>query len=306
MTKDQSSLHYIYLAIVTFSFVAVIQALRGRGKQNSHSLCNNNRLLIHFEYQPPKQLVTRNMVVQKRCLLWDWTNTQDIPAAIDKVNLKGPMHAVSNWNAWTPPELKGRAPFRPMIHDINKLSGNDWGTIQNTRDSIIHFFNEPERAGITPQQAADIWHKQILPLRQKGNQLVSPSCASDPNGMKWIADFMNLVHDKPPDFLGLHWYGTSSAEFAKYLEDMHNKHPQLPVMVTEVASISRDYQEVLKFTVDAANHMDDTTWVREYGFFGCMRQVADSFVSPEAQLMKPDGSLTDLMVKLMNDQPMKA
>jgi hypothetical protein len=36
-----------------------------------------------------------------------------------------------------------------------------------------------------------------------------------------------------------------------------------------------------------------------------MRKPADNFVSPAAQLMNPDGSFTDLMFKLMYDQPIK-
>ncbi len=41
------------------------------------------------------------MVVQKRCLLWDWTNTdgpghKGVPQEMDKVNFGGPMHSVSN------------------------------------------------------------------------------------------------------------------------------------------------------------------------------------------------------------------
>jgi hypothetical protein len=49
--------------------------------------------------------------------------------------------------------------------------------------------------------------------------------------------------------------------------------------------------------------MDEQEWIFEYGFFGCMRNVADDFVSPAAQLMHPDGTLTNLMVKYMNEQP---
>ena len=250
------------------------------------------------------------MAIKKRCLLWDWTNTdgpghQGVPGGMDKVNFNGPMHSVSNWNTWTPPELKGRAPFRPMIHDLAKLSGDDWNRIEGTHNGIIHYFNEPERAGISPEKAAEIWHKQVVPLRKNGNKLVSPSCASDPNGSKWIADFMAQIERDPPDFLGLHWYGTDHNNAIKYFEEMHAQHPHQKIFVTEIASISRNYHDVLSFTVAIANWMDETDWIGEYGFFGCMRHVADSFVSPEAQLMKPDGQFTDLMYKLMNEQPMK-
>lgn len=41
--------------------------------------------------------------------------------------------------------------------------------------------------------------------------------------------------------------------------------------------------------------MDNQDWIFEYGFFGCMKNVADGFVSPAAQLMNSDGSFNELM-----------
>ncbi|MCJ1317934.1 hypothetical protein MMC15_003261 [Xylographa vitiligo] len=248
------------------------------------------------------------MAVKKRCLLWDYTNTGDsgVPWAMDKVNFDGTISSVSNWNAWVPPELKGRAPFRPMVHLEAQLSGNDWDMIQNTDQPIIHFFNEPERAGISAEHAADVWHNQIVPLReQKGKQLVSPSCSNDDAGQAWIADFMERVSDKAPDYLGLHYYGTDGNAAIQFLEGMHSKYSQ-PIIVSEIASIDRDGASVLGFTSQLANYMDGADWVYEYGFFGCMRQPPDNFVSPAAQLMNPDGSFTDLMDKLMYDQPIQS
>lgn len=242
-----------------------------------------------------------------------------------------------------------------MIHDTAKLSGDDWNRIESTKDGVVLYFNEPERAGVSAEQAADAWFKQVTPLRKEnGNKLVSPSCASDSTGQAWIADFMTRVESDPPDFLGVHYYGTDIKEAIKYLEEAHAKFPNQPLFISEIASISRNYQEVLAFTAEAANWMDETEWVEEYvlfevfllypefppvakhisrpicfrdvsedsnlhhkqamltpkprryGFFGCMRKVADGFVSPEAQLMKSNGQFTDLMYKLMYDQPMKA
>ncbi|KAL8800787.1 MAG: hypothetical protein Q9223_007193 [Gallowayella weberi] len=226
---------------------------------------------------------------------------------MDKVDFKGPISSVVNWNTWVPPELKGRAPFRPMVRVEANLTGGEWQNIENSKENMILFFNEPERAGISPQRAADVWHNQMLPLRRnKGKKLVSPSCASDPNGAKWIDDFMHRVADNPPDILGVHYYGTDAKAAREYIESMHKKHPKQRIMVTEIASISRNHNDVVQFTVNMCNWMDKTDWIFEYAFFGCMRHVADSFVSPEAQLMKPDGSFTDLMKKLMHDVPMKA
>lgn len=248
------------------------------------------------------------MVIKKRCLLWDWTNTDGpghagVPWAMDKVNFDGPISSVSNWNTWVPPELKGRAPFRPMVHLEAQLSGDDWQNIKNTDQPIIHYFNEPERANISTQHAANIWQSQMVPLRQNGKRLVSPSCSNDDAGQAWIADFMGRTSSQTPDYLGLHYYGTDGNAAIQFLQDMHAKYPDHPIIVSEIASTARDLPSVLGFTAQLANWMDNTDWIFEYGFFGCMRQTADDFVSPDAQLMKEDGNFNDLMQKLMCDQP---
>lgn len=116
---------------------------------------------------------------------------------------------------------------------------------------------------------------------------------------------MNLVKDSPPDYLGIHWYGTASADAKKYIEDMHKKFPKQKIIVSEIASISRKPEDVNLFTQRMCNWMDDTDYVFEYAFFGCMRKMPDSYVSPAARLMNPDGSFTELMNKYMNQQPMK-
>ncbi|KAI1452488.1 glycoside hydrolase family 128 protein [Annulohypoxylon moriforme] len=216
------------------------------------------------------------MVIKKRQILWDWTNSAGPgnPGVPDKINQvpfgnNSPVASVVNWNAWVPPELKDRAPFRPMVRVLQSTTGNDWATIENSKYPIILFFNEPERAGITPEQAKDIWYKQMLPLRKnKGKKLGSPAVASDDNGHKWIEKFMSL-------------------------------------MVTEIASIDRNYQAVLSFTVQVCNWMDNQEWIFEYGLFDFQRKVADSFVSPAAQLMDANGNFTELGKIYVNQQPMK-
>lgn len=110
-----------------------------------------------------------------------------------------------------------------------------------------------------------------------------------------------------PDFLGpALFYGADGEAAVRYVEGMHARYPELPVMVSEIACISRRKEEVYAFTARVANWMDETEWVFEYAFFGCMREVADGFVSPEAQLMDKEGGFTELMWKLMMEQPITA
>ena len=165
------------------------------------------------------------MVTSKRCLLWDWTNTANLPNAIEKVNFNtGLLSSVANWNAWAPPELKNRLPFRPTVRGLSQITEpNEWGMISNNEHEIIHYFNEPERAGITPQQAADIWVEKMVPLRkEKGKRFVSPGCASDPGGEAWLDEFMKKVEvwKEPPDYIGLHYYGPDGSAAIAYIEKM--------------------------------------------------------------------------------------
>ena len=136
-----------------------------------------------------------------------------------------------------------------MIHDLAKLSGDEWTRISGTSNSIIHFFNESERAAISTEQAADIWLTQIVPLRSKGNKLVSPSCASDEKGRNW----MRRAESERPDFWGVHWYGTDYKEAIGYLRDMNGKFPGQRIIVSEIASVSRHRNEVVRFTAEVAN-----------------------------------------------------
>lgn len=163
-------------------------------------------------------------MIKKRCLLWDWTNTAHCPTAIEKINFSGPLCSVANWNAWAPPELKSRLPFRPTVRGMEQLTdGNEWGMISNNEHEIIHFFNEPERSGIEALKAVDMWVQKMVPLRKgKGKKLVTPGCASDPGGEAWLDAFVKGVEGKgeAPDFWGLHYYGPDGTAAIKYIEKM--------------------------------------------------------------------------------------
>lgn len=198
-----------------------------------------------------------------------------------------------------------------MIHDFTRFNNPEWKTLAaDQKDSIIHFFNEPDRDNpgtpqFSPAEAARLWLTNMVPLRAQGNTLVSPSISSGEHGRIWIDQWMKMVASSPPEYLGLHWYGINALETIKYLENFHKIYPAQPIIVSEWASVSRDYHEVLAFTVQMANWMDSTPWIFEYALIGAQRQVADSYVSPEATLVKSDGRFTDLMIKYMTEQPMR-
>lgn len=161
----------------------------------------------------------------------------------------------------------------------------------------MHFLNEPERLeGVTPEVAVGLWFEKIVPLRkERDTKIVGPATASDSNGTAWLDRFMELVAQRNanelPDFLGLHYYGPEAQGAIGYLTERHNKYSQLPVNISEVACISRNKEEVERFNHEFAAWADAQPWVAEYGFFGMMRECADGFVSPAAQLMDTKGEI---------------
>jgi hypothetical protein len=100
---------------------------------------------------------------------------------------------------------------------------NEWAMISNNEHAILHYFNEPERAHISAEEAAAMWKEKMVPLRkEKGKKIIGPGCASDGAGEAWLDDFMKRVEamGEPPDYLGVHYYGPNGAAAIQYIEKM--------------------------------------------------------------------------------------
>ncbi|KAH7041017.1 glycosyl hydrolase catalytic core-domain-containing protein [Microdochium trichocladiopsis] len=255
----------------------------------------------------------------KRIVLWDWTNTRDagsypgLQASAKSIASASKIFAVVNWGTQAPAEIPAGVRFQPMIRSPAELSGNLWQAAvdqaTNNKQRIIHYFNEPERAGISVDTAVQFWRSKLLPLRAStGCLLVSPAPASNDQGSAWLADFMSrLSPEEKPNYLGVHFYTNpdtaAEAEVAnakKYLEDRSSTYG-LPLVVSEIGSTSRDATSVQTFTQQMAEYMDSSPSVLEYGFFGASRVPADDFVSPAAQLLNSAGDWTTLGSWLLNN-----
>ncbi|KAK7957308.1 glycoside hydrolase family 128 protein [Apiospora aurea] len=266
----------------------------------------------------------------KRTLLWDWTLTRDhdttpalqeTTASLAKSLSSHRIASITNWNAWRPPELNpADLPFRPMIRTRAQLEGGEWDVIRGSIDAelqrdpssavVVHTFDEPERIPLSVDDALRLWRTRILPLRQSHQRikLVSPACASDAQGSRWLDAFMDALsldgeRDERPDILGLHFYtmpdqtaeqGLAAAK--AYFEGRRAGFGMFPVIVSELACTSRDPAVVDRFTRDLARWLEEPKqeWVVEYGFFGVLREVADGFVSPAAQMLDQKGAWTGL------------
>jgi hypothetical protein len=195
-----------------------------------------------------------------------------------------------------------------MIRTRHHLTGKNWNDLMERIEegcNTIHFLNEPERNGVSPSEAISLWRLQMLPLRESYHiRLIGPTVASDDQGTEWFNEFYGaLGRGEYPDLLGLHFY-TSEATSAEtevlnaksYIGAKHNSFllNEIPVVISEIGSISRDSAAVAMFTTEMMAYMDGEPWISQYGFFGASRLPSDGFVSPAAQLLNADGSLSAL------------
>lgn len=260
--------------------------------------------------EPHSPLMPRSRV--GRTLLWEWTLSRDvrsnnqIKATADSLADLGAITSITNWETWRPLELPSSIPFRPMVRTLYQLGNIDWNhllaVLTSQKETIVHFYSEPDLQNISPEDAVRTWKDRMLPLRKKYQvKLVSPSCVGNDIGSRWLDTFMSqLLNDEKPDYLGLHFYTAldepsgREIEIAKeYFRSRHEKH-NFPVIISELASTSRRVPEVIYFSKAIASWLETQDWVFEYGFFGVSLWPTDNFVSPAAQLLDSSGRWTYL------------
>ncbi|KAI1445415.1 glycoside hydrolase family 128 protein [Annulohypoxylon stygium] len=262
--------------------------------------------------ETPEVLAERGSAGGKRIILWETSlsaQLKSIPALLTSaaaITSSTVIHSITNWETYRPSELTKNLPFRPMVRTPQHLSGDNWknliSVVSSQKNTVVHFYNEPELAGISAADAVAKWRANMLPLRQKyGAKLVAPGISSAPAGSTWLQTFMGmLAANEKPDYLNLHFYtlqtSSSDAEIQNaktYFTDKHNQY-KLPIIVGEIASTNRDGNQVLKFTKQVSSWLDGQSWIAEYGFFGVSTKVVDNFVSPAAQMLNANGAWTAL------------
>lgn len=253
--------------------------------------------------EPSNALSQRASAGGKRIILWETSLTAElksIPGLLTSAKALASstvIKSITNWETKRPQELSKKFPFRPMVRTPQHLTGDNWNNlisvVSSQKNTIVHFYNEPERSGISAADAVAQWRQKMLPLREKyGAKLVAPGCASDPNGSNWLQTFMGLLSAKEkPDYINLHFYTLPTnpcdqeIQNAKtFFTEKHNTY-KLPIIVGEIASTSRDKTQVETFTKQVSKWLDGQDWVAEYGFFGVSTKVVDGFVSPAAQML---------------------
>jgi hypothetical protein len=165
--------------------------------------------------------------------------------------------------------------------------------------------NEKGQSNLTPGQAAALWKTYIQPLKDKGYKLLSPATSSNPNGLKWMQNFMQECEGCTFDGMCVHWYDTTIDKFINYINLWHNTFG-LPIWVTEFAcqnmnggpQCSDEYIDQFMSTV--TTYMNNADWVANYFAFGLMTDVQSTGVNSADQLMNDNGQPNALGSQYIN------
>ncbi|MEE1940994.1 glycosyl hydrolase [Streptomyces sp. TRM 70361] len=149
-------------------------------------------------------------------------------------------------------------------------------------------FNEPDspaQAGMSPEQALDLWPR----LERTGLRLGAPAVATGaevPGG--WLDRFMTGAAERGlrVDFIPLHWYGAdfgpaAVGQLRDYLQAVHDRYGK-PVWLTEYALIdfSRETprypseQEQTAFIASSTEMLEGLDFVERYAWFALSTETS--------------------------------
>jgi hypothetical protein len=205
---------------------------------------------------------------------------------------RGNACGVYNWAAYPPdPNQLGNLQYWPM------LARGDWNNVNEFQNNVLnsgtHYnwvlgFNEVNQRGQAAGDgdymdigwAAQLWRDNLLPLRNRGTGLVSPSTTNTDGGLDWLQNWMNtLGGNEQPDAIATHWYGTSPDDLRNWLEKVHNRFGK-PIWLTEFAcndfSTNSCPMDVFAFAAAAkaiVNSLDYVVVAAPFGFVNTLSGV---------------------------------
>jgi hypothetical protein len=202
--------------------------------------------------------------------------------------------------------------FVPMLFgNADDLSSTDTPfltSIQNQMKAganITHVmaYNEPDGqsstggTGIPADTAADVWMRNIAPLRDQGIKVGLPAVTGSPDGFSWLASFnesCSVLNAKgcEADFIPVHWYGNFEG-LASHVGQVRATYPQLPIWVTEFADPNDTLLNSQSFYNQSTAFLDQLYYCDRYSYFGSFRSDVSN-VGTNVAFLTQNGQLTDI------------
>jgi hypothetical protein len=202
--------------------------------------------------------------------------------------------------------------FVPMLFgspdDLSSTDTPFLTSIQNQMKAganitYILAYNEPDSqsstggSGIPADTAADVWMRNVAPLRDQGIKVGLPAVTGSPDGFNWLANFntsCSALNAKgcEADFIPVHWYGDFQG-FASHVGQVRATYPQLPIWVTEFADPDDTLLNSQSFYNQSTAFLDQLYYCDRYSYFGSFRSDVSN-VGGNAAFLTQNGQLTDI------------
>ncbi|EIM83809.1 uncharacterized protein STEHIDRAFT_82680 [Stereum hirsutum FP-91666 SS1] len=242
----------------------------------------------------------------KRGLAWPWYNNPLDPGVLN--NGDGEVVAIYDWETYAPPSTNGAGGLgfigmqrctdcssSPVAELASRQAAQGWATVFS--------LNEPDgtSAYVSPSAAAS-WYKQYInPLAIKKALPAITSSASAGQGLDWLQQMINACAGACYfDYINLHWYGNSFADFQAYVEKAHNQFPSYQIVISEFAlqNPSGGQSAQVAFFQSAFAWLDAQSYIQLYFAFAATSPAlmsandaaAASYVGTGSCLYNNDGS----------------
>ncbi|QRW18084.1 glycoside hydrolase family 128 protein [Rhizoctonia solani] len=240
----------------------------------------------------------------KRGIAWPWYN-EVAGTGMDTAKLANQhIQWIYNWETWRPAKttnLNWIGMQRCMDCESSPIAQLQTRAAQQGWNTVLTL-NEPDINNITPATAAAWYIQYINPLPIK-KAIPSVTSSNLPGqGLQWAAQFISACAGRCfYDYVNVHWYGGSFADFKGFIEQAHTMFPDKEIIVTEFAlQAPADREQQVTFLIQAMAFLDAASYVPYYSafvatspaLFAANDPAGAAYVGLESTLFNNDGSLT--------------
>ncbi|KAL8961148.1 MAG: hypothetical protein Q9193_002257 [Seirophora villosa] len=165
--------------------------------------------------------------------------------------------------------------------------------------SYVLGFNEPDGdmstggSNIPADTAAEIWQREIEPLKKMGVKLGAPAVTGAPTGHTWLQNFFTACNGNcSVDFIPVHWYGNFEG-LASHIGQVRGTYPNTTIWITEYADSHVPLKDSQIFYNQSSQYFDRIDYITHYSYFGSFRSSVSN-VGPNAAMLTEKGQLTDI------------
>ncbi|KAJ3866142.1 endo-beta-1,3-glucanase [Lentinula novae-zelandiae] len=211
--------------------------------------------------------LTSSVHAGKRGLAWPWCLYFSDPGVLN--NGDGEVVAIYDWETYAPPTSTGGtgglgfigmqgtmdSDSSPVAQLATRQAQQGWATVFS--------LNEPDINGISPAEAASWYIEWVNPLAIKKALPAVTSSTTSGQGLSWLSEMISACAGACYfDYINLHWYGTSFAEFQAYVEQAHNQFLSYTIVISEFALTNGGNQ--VAFFESAFPFLDGLSYVLLY------------------------------------------